>query len=410
MTAPLRCALIGVGTRAKKLYLPILPALAPWIEVVAVCTPNIANAADAGAQLGVPSFTRLSELLDAGLIEAALVLSSIESHHAVSVTLSRHGIHHLVETTMASTYAQASDMVETADGQGITLLVAENYFRFPFDRLAKAVSASGAIGEVKRITCYHDQVGFHGHARWIKFYDAYPDQVQALTHTMPTARHVESAHRVHDSETFRACHLYFPGDRIAVAMGGNLKGMLGRPPRPGFTEIDGTRGAIVRFAGADLDGRAELRIASDEALMRDGKSDHIAEFVDRIEQATWVSSSVAIPGGKVELENSLRPGSISGKKLREWDATVVMQIVVEFAEQVRGLRRAQFSTLDALKATEIEAACCESARRGGQRIMLAGDAASFETDLATARSLNERFGVDHLDADAMIAMHFPPAA
>jgi predicted dehydrogenase len=410
MSRPTRCALIGIGTRARKLYLPILQALAPWIEICAICTPDATNAAETGTRLGVPAFTSLTELLDANLIEAAIVLSTIESHHAISVTLSRRGIHHLVETTMASTLAQARQMVDEARINGVTLLVAENYFRFPFDRLAKAVSRSGLIGDVHRISCYQDQVGFHGHARWLRFYDAYPVAVQAFAHKMPTARHVESANRIHESETFRACHLFFTGDRVAIDMGGNAKGLIGRTPRPGFTEIDGTRGAIVRTAGTDLDGVAELRVASDMALARDGKADHVAAFCNVVEDGTWISSSVNVPDGIVEVANPHRPGKVTGKKIREWDAAVVMEIVVEFADEIRGIRPSEFSALDALKATEIEMACRESALRGGERIGLPTDGLGFESEAIAARAINDRFGIDPMDAEAMIAVHFPPAA
>ncbi len=410
MNLPLRCALIGIGTRARKLYLPLLGAVAPWLKVSAVCSPNAANAAEAGAELGVPHFTTLSALLAADLIDAALVLSPIESHHAISVTLSRHGIHHLVETTMASTLAQAYDMAQQARQHGVTMLVAENYFRFPFDRLAKAVVSSGAIGEVHRITSTHDQVGFHGHARWIKFYDAYPEAVQSIEHVMPTRRHVESARRIHDSETFRSCHLYFPGGRVAVDMGGNAKGLLGRMPRPGYTEIDGSRGAIVRMAGVDLGGAAELRQASDVALVRDGKADHVAPFRDHVADGTWVGSEVAVPAGMVRIDQPYRPGPVRGPKLREWDAAVVMEILVQFAGQVRGTGTAEFSAEDAVAATEVEAACRESALRGGERIALPVDAAQLQSEAIATGKLRRQFGIDPFDVEAMLAVHFPPAA
>lgn len=410
MTQPLRCALIGIGTRAKKLYMPLIGAVAPWLTVTAVCSPDPANAAEAGARLGVPAFTTIAALLDANLIDAAVVLSPIESHHAISVTLSRRGIHHLVETTMASTVGQARDMARQAKQNGVTMLVAENYFRFPFDRLAKAVVRSGAIGDVNRITCYHDQVGFHGHARWIKFYDAYPEAVQSIEHVMPTMRHVESARRVHDSETFRSCHLYFPGGRVAIDMGGNAKGLLGRTPRPGYTEIDGSRGTIVRVAGADLGGVAELRIASDVALASNGKADYVAAFRDTVEDATWVGSDVAVPGGVVEVAQRHRPGRVTGPKIREWDAAVVMEILVQFAEQVRGIRDADFSAEDAVMATEIEMACRDSARRGGKRIVLPVQSGQLYSEAAAAGKLRKQYGIDPLDVDAMIAVHFPPAA
>jgi predicted dehydrogenase len=410
MNRPLRCALIGIGTRAKKLYLPLLGAVAPWLKVSAVCSPNAGNAAEVGAELGVPHFTTLSALLAADLIDAAVVLSPIESHHAISVTLSRHGIHHLVETTMASTLTQARDMARQARQNGVTMLVAENYFRFPFDRLAKAAVASGAIGDVHRITSMHDQVGFHGHARWIKFYDAYPEAVQSIEHLMPTQRHVESARRIHDSETFRTCHLYFPGGRVAIDMGGNAKGLLGRMPRPGYTEIDGSRGAIVRMAGADLGGVAELRHASELALARDGKADHVAPFRDHVADGTWVGSDVTVPGGMVEIDQPYRPGPVSGPKLREWDAAVVMEILVQFAEQVQGTGVAEFSADDAVMATEVEAACRESALRGGERIALPVDVAPLQSEVIAMGKLRRQFGLDPFDVEAMLAVHFPPAA
>lgn len=406
---PLRCALIGIGTRARKLYLPILKPLAPWIEIVAVCTPNAANAAETAVQLGVPGFTSLTDLLNADLIDAAIVLSTIESHHAISVTLSRHGIHHLIETTMASTVAQARQMVDEAQRNDVKLLIAENFFRFPFDRLAKAVSQSGAIGDVYRVTSFYDEVGFHGHARWLHFYDAHPVAVQAIAHKMPTARHMESANRIHESESFLDCHVFYPDDRAAVVMSGNAKGLIGRTARPGTTEIDGTRGAVVRMATTDLNGVAELRTTSDAALAQDGKADHLSIFNDVIEDGTWISSSVTIPGSTLSVFNALRPGRVVGKKTRDWDAAVVMEIVVEFAEHVRGEREPEFSALDALKVTEIEMACRESARRDGVRITMPCDPMSFESEAIAARDVERRFGVNSLDAEAMIAVHFPSA-
>jgi hypothetical protein len=411
MAEPLACALVGIGSRARKLYMPVMPAVAPWLRVAAVCSPSPLHAREAAEHFAVPAFTSVEALIAAGIVEAAIVLTPIESHHAVSLALSRARIHHLVETTMASLVAQAHDMVEVAHGAGVTLGVAENYFRFPFDRLAKEVVRSGAIGEVRRLTCYHDQMGFHGHARWIKFFDACPAAVQAMSHTMPAARHAESARRIHDSETFRACFLHFPGDRLAIDMGGNLKGMLGRMPRPGYTEIDGARGAIARMAEGAFGGRAELRICSDAALAGGGIADFAAPFVDHIEDGCWASSSVALPDGtSLAWRNPHRPGAIAGPRIREWDAAVIMEILVQFAEEVRGGAPSEFSAADAVAATEIEAATRESAQLGGALVPLPLAGRDLETEGRHRAALRGQFGVDPLDADGMLAVHFPPAA
>lgn len=227
---------------------------------------------------------------------------------------------------------------------------------------------------------------------------------------MPTATHVESVRRIHESETFRSCHLSFPGGRVAIDMGGNAKGLLGRTPRPGFTEIDGTCGAIVRLPGEALGGMAELRATSGSARARDGKADPLAPFVDLVEDGTWIASRVRTPGATLEVLNPHRPGPITGPKLREWDAAAVMEIVAEFAEVVAGRRTPEFSARDALMATEVEMACRESALRQGVRIDLPVAAADLESDAEASRAVRTQFGVDPLDAGAMLAIRFPPAA
>lgn len=411
MPEPIACALIGIGMRARKLYLPLARAVAPWLRFAAVCGPNPQHAGEAAAALGVPAFASVDALIGANVVEAAVVLSSIESHHAISLALSRAGIHHLIETSMCSLVAQAHEMTAAAYAGGVTLLVAENFFRFPFDRLARQVVQSGAIGPVHRLACHQDQPGFHGHARWIKFYDAYPTSVQAIGHTMPTARHVESARRIHESEAFSACFLHFPGDRLALETSGNSKGLLGRAARPGYTEIDGERGAIVRAVEGNLGGRAELRVCSDTALARDGKADFTAPFVDMIEDGAWLSSSAALPdGGRSEWVNDHRPGRIAGDRLREWDGATVMQILVQFAEQVRGVRPAEFSAADAVATMEVEAGVRESLLRDGARIALPLRSDDMESQHIAAAALRRKFGVDPLDGEAMMAVHYPPAA
>ena len=411
MPEPIACALIGIGMRARKLYLPLARAVAPWLRFAAVCSPNPQHAGEAATALGVPAFASVNELIRANTVEAALVLSSIESHHAISVALSQAGIHHLIETSMCSLLGQAHAMVAAAEANGVTLLVAENFFRFPFDRLAKQVVQSGTIGPVHRIACHQDQPGFHGHARWIKFFDAHPTAVQAIGHTMPTARHVETERRIHESEAYRAVFMHFPGARLALDTSGNSKGLLGRAARPGYAEIDGERGAIVRAVEGNLGGRAELRVCSDTALARDGKADFTAPFVDVIEDGAWLSSSVALPGGgRTEWTNAHRPGRIAGDRLREWDGAAVMQILVQFAEQVRGVRPAEFSAADAVATTEVEAAVRESLLRDGARIALPLGSAELESGHLATAALRRKFGVDPLYGDAMMAVHYPPAA
>ena len=116
---PLEVALIGAGNRASTTYGAILPHLQEWVRVVAVCDPVVEHSEQLAARLGARSFHSIQDLVAAELVEAALVVTPIPSHHSISAFLSVHGIHHEVETAMADTLEQARDMVARAAAGGV---------------------------------------------------------------------------------------------------------------------------------------------------------------------------------------------------------------------------------------------------------------------------------------------------
>ena len=210
MNEPLSVALIGTGNRSKTTYKPLFEFLKPWVEIVAVCDP-VKESADAFAEsLGVPAFYDLKALINARPMEAAFVVSPIPSHHSICCTLLSHGIHVNVETSMCNLLIQAQEMVAAARDSGAILRIAENFFRFPFDRMMKLIADYGFIGPVKRLTCWHDHTGYHNNSRWIRFFGAHPTAVQAISHSMPTAGHYQLAHRYHESEKYRAHFFLVP--------------------------------------------------------------------------------------------------------------------------------------------------------------------------------------------------------
>ena len=245
----LRVALVGTGNRSKTTYRPLFDYLKPWINLVAVCDPVKGSADEFAQSLGVPAFYDLKELVKARPMEAAFVVSPIPSHHSICCYLLSHGIHVNVETSMCSLLIQAREMVQAARDNDAVLRIAENFFRFPFDRMMKLIAEDGFIGPVKRLTCWHDHTGYHNNSRWIRFFGAHPSEVQAISHVMPTDGHYQLAHRYHESEKYRAHFFWFPDQALVIDHAGNIKSMLGRYPRPGYTELAGSRGAIVQQAG-----------------------------------------------------------------------------------------------------------------------------------------------------------------
>jgi predicted dehydrogenase len=403
LAQPLEIALIGTGNRSQTVYQPLFEALKPWVRLVAVCDPVKENADAYADKMDVHAFYSLHELVRAQLAEAALVVAPIDVHHAASCYLSQHGIHHLVETSMASLLVQAQEMVSRARENKVILRIAENFFRFPFDRIAKKIDETGFLGPIKRITCFHDHTGYHNNSRWIVFYGAYPQAVQAIRHVMPTEPHYEAPHRFHTDEAFRAHFFFFPDDRLVTDMSANMKGMLGRHPRPGYTELDGARGAIVRHAVRNWHGEAEVRYCSDEALQNGAIADWIIPVEHVVEDGCWAAERVELPIGRVEYVNPYRSEAIHR---RDYYHAAVMSHIVDFALAVRGEAESEYSDEDAMMAMMMEAGSRESALRNGQRLDLPlGE--DLEAEAQLRQALKEKHGVDPLDVEGMLAVSVP---
>ena len=414
---PLRVALIGAGNRASTVYAPVLPHLGEWLDLVAVCDP-VAEHSDALAErLGARSFHSIRELVDSQVAEAALVVTPVPSHHSISSFLSAHGIHHDVETSMAMTLRQGREMSERAQAGNVVLRIGENFFRFAFDRIAKAVTAAGAIGDVRRVLCMYDHTGYHNNSRWIVFYEAAPLTARTISHTMPVAPYNSLPHRHHVDEGFHCNFFTFPGDRLVVDLAGNIKGNLGRHPRPGYTEIAGARGTIVQTPAGNWNGVGEVRVCSDQALAGGGKADIVAPIVHEEAGAVWTRSRVEIDGRTIEYANPYPAPTRTGRAF--YGASVAGHIVdfVRAVQRQRGSREAaehlarqgyEYTDRDALMALEMTQACHESELRGGEELPLplAGDA-DLLSEKQQIAALRSQFGRDPMDVEGMLAVSFP---
>lgn len=308
---------------------------------------------------------------------------------------------------MCSLLMQAQDMVATARANNVVLRVAENFFRFPFDRIAKKIDETGFIGPIRRISSFHDHTGYHNNSRWIVFYGAYPDAVQAIRHTMPTAPHYEAPHRFHTDETYRAHFFFFPDDRLVVDHAGNIKGMLGRYWRPGYTELNGERGTIARFATEPWHGEAEVRYCTDDALQNGAVADQVFPIEHLSADGCWASERVELPMGRVEYVNPYRPVNTPAMHAtRDYYAAAVMSHIVDFACAVRGVSTSEYSDQDAMMAMMMEVACRESMMSEGRRIALPLTGEMLSETQERSR-LQAKLGVDPMDVEGVLAVAVP---
>ena len=148
---PLRTGLIGCGSLSLIGILPQLaePDARERVELVAVCDVNEERARETAMRFGVPNvYADAQELIDRDDIDLVLAITPIEYHYPIAMAALRAGKHVYVQKTMATTYAEAREMVETAREQGLTLVAAPGQMLAPAMQAMKELVGTGALGDV----------------------------------------------------------------------------------------------------------------------------------------------------------------------------------------------------------------------------------------------------------------------
>jgi predicted dehydrogenase len=144
MTAPLRLGVIGCGRVFEKFHLPAIGRV-PEVELVAASDANASRLAWAER---IPAPLRLlssaAALINAGGLDAVLVLTPPATHAAIVVQSLEAGLHVLVEKPMALDVADGSRMVAAARGANRRLHVGfTRRFREPYRRLRRLLLEVG---------------------------------------------------------------------------------------------------------------------------------------------------------------------------------------------------------------------------------------------------------------------------
>lgn len=150
----LRVAMIGIGARAG---LGRHVAAAGGAVVAAVdLDPTTAGLARELYGDDVDLHPSVESLLAAHPdLDAAIVASPDDTHHAVTTALLEAGVAAYVEKPLAITIEDADDLLETAFRTGSRLYVGHNMRHMPVVRLMRDIIARGEIGEVRAVWCRH---------------------------------------------------------------------------------------------------------------------------------------------------------------------------------------------------------------------------------------------------------------
>ncbi len=144
-----RIGVIGAGWWAAQNHLPVLRKN-PDCEVVAVSRLGAAELEQVRAAFDVPhGFLDFREMLNSVAMDGVVVSSPHTLHHEHALAALARGCHVLVEKPLATSTADARDIVAAGHSANREVIVAYGWNFMPWTERARAWVADGAIGRVE---------------------------------------------------------------------------------------------------------------------------------------------------------------------------------------------------------------------------------------------------------------------
>ncbi len=152
--ALLRVAVVGVGARAGLVRHVTDSGRARIVAFVDPAPYAEARAADLFGR-GLIGYRGVRQLIDAGGIDAAFVVSPDDTHASIAVDLLHAGIAVYLEKPIATTVSDADAILAAAASTGTPLYVGHNMRHMAVVHTMKGIINRGEIGDVKAIWCRH---------------------------------------------------------------------------------------------------------------------------------------------------------------------------------------------------------------------------------------------------------------
>lgn len=148
---PLKLGILGAGGIATipDGVLANMKNIDEDVEIVAIADVERERAQSAADLYGIPEvYDSLEEMLATADIEAVANLTPIPAHATTSLAILRAGKHLVVEKPLATTMAEADEIIELAAARGLVLAVAPPDMLFGPYTEARRLIQSGTVGDV----------------------------------------------------------------------------------------------------------------------------------------------------------------------------------------------------------------------------------------------------------------------
>jgi predicted dehydrogenase len=155
---PLGVAVVGYGYWGPNLARNV--AELPEMSLQALCErEELRSAAFAQKYPHVPVRRELEHVLDDPDVDAVVVATPPVTHHEICKQALEAGKHVLVEKPLATTGADAYDLVETAHRNGLVLMPGHTFVYSPAVNTVRALLAEGVVGDVYFVTSARMNLG-----------------------------------------------------------------------------------------------------------------------------------------------------------------------------------------------------------------------------------------------------------
>ncbi len=153
MSDPLRIAVVGVGYLGKH-HARILAAM-PDVELVAVVDTNRPRAEEIAVASGTTALFDARELI--GMVDAVSIAVPTERHTDVALPFLETGVSALVEKPMASSLAEADQLIAAAAKKGVALAVGHTERFNPAVQAAQPLLSDPRFIEVHRLGTFPER-------------------------------------------------------------------------------------------------------------------------------------------------------------------------------------------------------------------------------------------------------------
>ena len=117
--------------------------------LVSICGRNKKNAEEFSAERGIKRvYTDYRTLVDSDDLDAVIIATPDDCHHEMTLYALRVGKHVLCEKPMASSIAEATEMMELAEQVGVVNMINFTLRWMPFYTYIRELLAEGTIGEL----------------------------------------------------------------------------------------------------------------------------------------------------------------------------------------------------------------------------------------------------------------------